>query len=198
MPPLDLGEAFVHVVNEHRWLSASACSWKLIGPKAARTPLKIKAHELVPNIDVMALDSVLLHARALIDFYTNIGRSCDVLLKNFGLTIDTPIVSALSNFKRPIEVHALHITNWRDISYRIAYSSDMSTLRPDWNKETSKLVTTLYKALRFVSNQGGDWRIPFRELYKASRARYSDKSFVWPKHLGEKADIFHYLDGLNL
>jgi hypothetical protein len=68
LPSLDLGEAFVHFINEHRWLGASACSWKLIGPKATRTRLKIEAHELVPNIDVMALDFVLLHARALIDF----------------------------------------------------------------------------------------------------------------------------------
>jgi hypothetical protein len=67
LPPLDLREAFVHVINDHRWLAASACTWNLVGPKA-KTRIKIDAHDLLPNVDVTALDSVLLHARALIDF----------------------------------------------------------------------------------------------------------------------------------
>jgi hypothetical protein len=197
LPSLDLGEAFVHVISEHRWLAASACSWKLVGPKA-RTPLKIEAHELAPNIDVMTLDSVFVHARALINFYTNHGGGTDILLKNFSVAIDSWTQTRLAELRRPIEVHLLHLTNWRATSYRLAYSKDSTTYRYDWNRETSRMVTLLHKALRFVSKQPGDWRAPFKELYDASRKRYSNKSFVWPKTLGEKADIFRYLDSLNL
>jgi hypothetical protein len=49
-----------------------------------------------------------------------------------------------------------------------------------------------------VSKQPGDWQAPFKALYDASRKRYSHKSSVWPKHLGEKVDIIRYLDSLNL
>ena len=197
LPPLDLGDAFVHVINEHRWLAASGCSWKLVGPKA-RTRLKLEAHELVPNIDVMALDSVFVHARALINFYTNHGVATDILLKNFGRAIDSWTETRLAELRRPIEVHLLHLTNWRDISFRLAYSADFTTYRYDWNRETTRTVTLLHKALRSASKQPGDWRAPFKELYDASRERHSNKLSLWPKHLGEKADILRYLESLNL
>jgi hypothetical protein len=197
LPSLDLEEAFVHVINEHRWLAASACSWKLVGPMA-RTRLRNEAHKLVPNIDVMALDSVLVHARVLINFYSNHGGGTDILLKNFGRAIDSWTESRLAELRRPIEVHLLHLTNWRDTSYRLAYSKDLTTYRYDWSRETSKIVTLLHKALRSVSKNPGDWQAPFKELYDASRKRYSNKSSVWPRTLGEKADIFRYLRSLNL
>jgi hypothetical protein len=197
VPSLDLAEAFFHVINEHRWLVASGCSWKLVGPKA-RTRLKIDAQDLLPNIDVMALDSVLLHARALISFYTNRGRGTDILLKNFDCMIDPWTEHQLAENRRPIEVHVLHVTNWRATSYRSAHSTDFTTYRPDWNREAAKIVALLHKALRYVSKQPGDWQAPFKALYDASRKRYSHKSSVWPKHLGEKVDIIRYLDSLNL
>jgi hypothetical protein len=198
LPSLDLSEAFVHVINEHRWLAASACTWNLVGPKA-KTRIKIDAHDLLPNVDVTALDSVLLHARALIDFYTkNGGGATDITLKKFNRAIDPGIARHLVDFKRPIEVHVLHLTNWRDISYRLGYSTDGSTLRRDWYRETSKLVTLLYRALRSASNKTGDWQAPFKELYEASWNRYRDKLSMWPKHLGEKVAISLHLDSLNL
>jgi hypothetical protein len=197
LPPLDLGDAFVHVINEHRWLAASACSWKLVGPKA-RTRLKLEAHELIPNIDVMALDSVLLHARALINFYTNHGGPTDILLKNFDRAVDSSTETDLAQLRRPIEVHLLHLTSWRDISFRLAYSADFTTYRYDWNRETTRMVALLHKALRSASNPPGDWKTPFKELYDASRARLANKLSLWPKHLGEKPDILRYLDSLNL
>ncbi len=198
LPPLDLGHAFVHVINEHRWLAASGCSWKLVGPKA-RTRLKLEAHELVPNIDAMALDSVFVHARALINFYTNHGRETDILLKDFDRAIDSWTETRLVELRKPIEVHLLHLTNWRDISYRLAYSADFATYRRyDWNRETTKIVALLHKALRSASKQPGDWQAPFKELYEASRKRHSDKLSSWPENLGEKADILRYLESLNL
>jgi len=194
---LDLGEAFVHVINEHRWLAASACSWNLVGPKA-HSRLKTEAHDLLPNIDVAALDSVLLHARALIDFYSNHGKPQDILLRNFGRSIAVGVEAALVLYKRPIEVHLLHITNWRDRGYRLAYSQSAATLRPDWNQKTSRLVRLLHSALRSAASAPGDWRAPFKELYSASKNRCREKSFVWPKHLGESSDVLEYLDSLNL
>lgn len=194
-PSLDLEEAFVHVINEHRWLATSGCSWKLVGPNA-QTRLKIEAHDLVPNIDVMALDSVLVHARALINFYTNKGEGTDILLKNFGRTIDPLMENQLAEFRRPIEVHVLHLTNWRDTLYRHSYATDFTTDRPDWNSKATKIVALLHKALRSVSRTPGAWQAPFKALYDASRKRYLDKSSMWPHNLGEKEDIFRYLDSV--
>src|ERR1700690_1141748 len=116
---------------------------------------------MVPNIDVMALDSVMVHGRALINFYTNHGGPTDILLKNFGCVIDSWTERRLAELRRPIEVHLLHITNWRDTGYRLAYSTDFQTYRYDWNREASRMVALLHRALRSASKPPGDWRVPF-------------------------------------
>jgi len=192
---LDLADAFVHVANEHRWLSASGCTWNLVGPKG-ETQFKLEADNLLPNVVVAALDSVLLHARALIDFYTNKGASDDIKLKRFSLKIDPVVARALVGFKRPIELHVLHLTYWRDTPYRQTHSEGTSTQRPDWDMDTSKLLDLLHSAAKSASEKSGTWQTPFKELYKASMRRYLDKTFEWPSHLGDQ--ISRYLASLNL
>jgi hypothetical protein len=49
---------------------------------------KREAHKLLPNIDVMILDSLLLHARSLIKFYRSDGPSNDILLSDFAVPIE--------------------------------------------------------------------------------------------------------------
>jgi hypothetical protein len=57
MTTLKLSEAFFHVIDAHRWLAASGCNWNLLGKNAA-SGTKESAHKLLPNIDVMVLDSL--------------------------------------------------------------------------------------------------------------------------------------------
>lgn len=121
--------AFLHVINEHRWLAASACFWTVLGPSAPPT-LKRKADRLFPNIDVMILDSLLMHARSLINFYTNHEHgTTDIVLRMFGLSIATPLSEQLAKYRKPIEVHVLHMTDWRDVQQRNTHSIDTSAAR---------------------------------------------------------------------
>jgi hypothetical protein len=82
-------DAFPHVVDSHRWLAASGCAWNLVGPNATGAA-KNDAHRLLPNIDVMVRDCLLLHARSLLNFYTdhtNRKRDCtDILLRDYGIS----------------------------------------------------------------------------------------------------------------
>lgn len=202
MTTLDPKEAFLHVINDHRWLAASGCAWNLVGPKAT-SGAKGHAHKLLPNIDVMILDSLLLHARSLIDFYTKNpaqARATDIVLGGFSVSIDQKHRDELARYKRPIEVHLLHLTDWRSTNYRglHATGSNVSAQRPDWNQESSQVVDLILEALKCASKQPGSWQQPFRELYDASSARYRDKDFVWPRKLCEKPDVVKYLKGLDL
>jgi hypothetical protein len=88
----ELKSDFLHVIDSHRWLAVSGCIWNLVKPKAPGA-FKESVEKLVPNIGVMARDSVLLHARSLIKFYKNVeGRDgTDILLKDFGVSISSPI-----------------------------------------------------------------------------------------------------------
>ena len=68
----------------------------------------------------MIQDSPLLHARSLIDFFTKrTDLGSDVLLEDFDLlAVPSTIATQLEGYKRPIEVHALHLTSWGDSDYR--------------------------------------------------------------------------------
>lgn len=101
MASLDPKAAFLHVINDHRWLAVSGCSWNLVGANAA-SETKDEAHRLLPNIDVAVLDSLLGHARSLIDFYTtSTPRRDDITLANFGLSLDQSLSAELAKYKRP-------------------------------------------------------------------------------------------------
>jgi len=104
MAPIDPKAAFLHVVNDYRWLAASGCAWNLVGANAANE-IKDVSHCLLPNIEVAILDSLLTHARSLIDFYTNSApRKDDITLADFNLSLDQSVSAELAKYKRPIEV----------------------------------------------------------------------------------------------
>jgi hypothetical protein len=202
MTTLDLKAAFFHVIDDHRWLAASGCAWNLVGPNAANGT-KNEAHQLLPNVDVMILDSLLLHARSLIDFYTKRQakpRATDIYLSDFSVSIDPRLCQELTNYKKSVEVHLLHLTDWRDREYRDlnATGKDAKKGRPDWNKEAVQLVDSIFQALKCASEQTGRWQPPFQYLYNASTARYRDKMSVWPVDLCEKSDVDKYLTNLRL
>jgi len=202
MVQLDPKAAFLHVIEDHRWLAVSGCSWNLVGANAANET-KEEAHRLLPNIDVAILDSLLSHARSLIDFYTkDSARRDDIRLGDFNLSLDQPLSADLAKYKKPIEVHLLHLTNWRDLAFRTQNpcGSAATTDRPNWNGEASKIVELIIeKALRKVSEQGTTgWPLAFKALFEASRERYRNKSFAWPTDLAEKSDVERLLTRLGL
>ena len=134
--------AFLHVIDGHRWFATSARTWNVVGPQASGA-VKMESHRLLPNIDVTALDSVLMRARLLIKFYRNVSqRDNDILLRDFGLSLSDALNSSLARFEHPIEVHLLHLNDWRDPQYRSlnAFGTDSNRGRLDWNVETNSLI----------------------------------------------------------
>lgn len=198
MASLDPKTAFLHVINDHRWLAASGCAWNLVGVNA-KNGVKDEAKRLLPNIDVAILDSLLTHARSLIDFYTKgQPRRHDITLSLFGLSLGQSLSGDLTKYKKPIEVHLLHLTNWRDFDFRTGSLSAID--RPDWNHKASKIAELIIeKALKQVSEQGPTgWPIAFKALFQASQERYRDKLFAWPTNLGEKSDVEQFLATLGI
>ena len=202
MTSLDRKSAFFHLINDHRWLSAAGCAWNLVGPEAIGNVGK-QADDLLSNVGVMVMDSLLLHARSLIKFYRNAkGRhDTDIILSDFGVkSVSARLSRELQKFENPIEVHLLHLTDWRDSDYRSHNTSEAGATRgrPDWNHEATLIVESLLEALDYASQQAGDWSQPFKELYRASGERYRNKSFSWPANLSEKEDVKQYLQSLGL
>jgi hypothetical protein len=93
--------------------------WNLVGPNGA-SDAKKDVDRLLPNCDVMARDCLLVHARSLIKFYRNSSRrSTDIILSDFGVpAVDVSLSDRLERFEYSIEVHLLHLTDWRDSDYR--------------------------------------------------------------------------------
>jgi hypothetical protein len=200
MTKLDLKAAFFHVISDHRWLAASGCAWNLAGANAADATRE-KAHQILPNINVMILDSLVLHARSLTDFYTKSQSGLtDILLCDFSVSIGQELCKKLAKYKNPIEVHLLHLTDWRDRENRDrnATGRNANKYRPDWNHDATPIVHLIFDALKDVSEQGGDWQPPFRDLHEASTARYRNERYDWPAKLGEKSDVEQYLKRLGL
>jgi hypothetical protein len=201
MTTLNLKAAFFHVIDAHRWLAASGCTWNLVGVSAVNGP-KEEACQMLPNVDVMVLDSLLLHARLLIDFYVKQCQSgsTDILLCDFGISIDQGRSNKLATYKHPIEVHLLHLADFRDYDYRTLHPTGRGATRgrPDWNQEAIPIVNLILDALKYASDQEGDWQRPFRDLHDAANMRYREKSYVWPNDLREKPDVEQYLKALGL
>jgi hypothetical protein len=200
MSTLDKKLAFLHVIDGHRWLAASGCAWNLIGPGG---PNNGKFDHDLPNIDVMVRDCLLLHARSLIKFYRSKQKAEDedIVLSDFCIpAIPRTLDADLEKYERPIEVHLLHLTDWRDLGYRNKKKSNWgNTHRPNWDQETSIISKRLIdECLKHASDKGGNWQAPFIKLYEATVARYRDKSYGWPKELGEKADVQQYLKSPGL
>jgi hypothetical protein len=197
MTTLDRKAAFFHVTDSHRWLAASGCAWNLVGANGAQ---KGRFDADLPNVDVMARDCLLLHARSLIKFYRNRGKTEDILLSDFAIPAIQPEVDAsLREYERPIEVHLLHLTDWRDVNYRSTHApKGGKTDKPDWNQKASLIAEELIACLRYASEQTGRWQQPFKALYEATANRYREKSSDWPKCLGEWSKVEEYLTGLGL
>ncbi|MCV6984159.1 hypothetical protein H7H78_01445 [Mycobacterium shinjukuense] len=193
---IDPKDAFVHVIYDHRYLSLAGAGWALYGPDGTDKAQE-RANAVLPGIGAILQDSVLLHARALIEFYTkgSAGRSTDITLWKFDrLAIDNDRLSELERYKKPVEVHVLHLTEWRDSTHR--KGNDTHT-RPDWNADNTRLVQLLLDALQDASNQasttGSKWKQPFSDLHTAATNLLADPTFSWPHNLTEGPGLNAYL-----
>lgn len=203
---IDLKDAFLHLIYDYRYLATAGYAWQTVGPSGSQED-QAKANELVPEIGSLVQDSLLAHARSLIDFYTKTnGRDTDILLANFNssgytLSLSRALQTQIESYKHSIEVQALHLTSWRDVNYRTANATTTAGLtrgRPDWNIENQKLIQALLDSLEEISKITGAWQKPFTELYSAAQNRLADGKFDWPNHLTEKQDVTNYLTGLGL
>jgi hypothetical protein len=158
-----------------------------------KNPLSAQADELLPDVTVCVRDCVLLQARSLIDFYTKCHASdTDILLCSFdGLSIEPAFKNNLEKYKKPIEVHLLHLTAWRDRDYRQKHATTQH--RPNWDEEIAALIVSILDALKCASEKNSKWQKPFTDLHGACLSRYQDKTFPWPAKLGEKAYVQRYL-----
>ncbi|MGQ4615184.1 hypothetical protein [Nocardia sp. R7R-8] len=198
---IDAKDAFLHVIYDYRCLATAGYAWSVAGPTGAHIK---EANLLLPEVGTMIQDSIHVHARSLIDFYTKQGpRTTDVVLSRFStsISISSGLSTYLKSMKHPIEVHSLHLTEWRDVPYRTANANtrDGATRdRPQWPTENAILIDQLIEALKEVSQQQSQWQKPFAELHSAAVARLSDGAFEWPANLGEKQNVDSYLVGIGL
>lgn len=201
VPELPARDAFLHVIYEHRYFSLAAAAWQAFGPSGACGP---RGNDLLPGISVLVQDSLLAHARALIDFYVNDNpRGTDVVLADFGLgPLSNSVKGQVARFKEPIEVHLLHITAYRDVAYRQAAASMPTGLqrqRIDWDGENPQIIDALLDALDTASRTpGADWCRPFQLLHSSASALRSNPAAPWPTDLTEAADVSAYLTSAGL
>ncbi|WP_280351482.1 hypothetical protein [Nocardia abscessus] len=203
--PIDPKDAFLHVIYDHRYLALAAAGWCKYGP-AGSSEAQREAKRFLPGISTPLLESLLMHGRSLIDFYTAVPSSrtprTDILLRDFdGIAIDPQLSTKLRDFKKPVEVHLLHLTSWRDTAFRNAQGrSDHN--RPTWDTEATTLVGLILDALQDVANRattsGSKWEQPFTELHTATSCLFRLSTHPWPKQLAEKSDVTAYLMSFGL
>jgi hypothetical protein len=204
---LSLPEQFLHVVYEYRYFALAGLAWKQFGKDGSH---EAEANALLPGIGVLVQDSLLMHARLLIDFYTKTYDSRyphDILLENFCLpAVGETLRDSFRVYKEPIEVHVLHLSMWRDADYRLGNGRCQ---RPDWDKHNPIIIDLLFKALEKVSEPmtpssseeekaTTSWRTPFRYLHSSAKAILDNASGDFPPELLEKDDVIAYLKTLGL
>lgn len=199
---LEAKESFLHVVHEHRWLAVAGCTWNILQANNGSNEPRKEADRLLPDVVEAVFDSVLLHGRSLIDFYTKCKPSgTDIMLLDFdGLGIKTNLKENLEGYKKSIEVHSLHLTAWRHAPYRAlkAKGIDANKKNLNWNEKIPLLVESILDALKCASERDSKWKPAFSTLHDACRNRYRDKRFPWPAELGEKDAVRCYLESLGI
>jgi hypothetical protein len=104
-------------------------------------------------------------------------------------------------YKKKVELHLLHLTEFRDIDFRSANGRKgrWPTERPNWDLEIRPLVEKLQDCLQSVSETAAsnDWPRAFARLHEASTSRYKDKT-PWPSELTEYQNLVIYLKLLGL
>ena len=202
VPALIPGRAFLHVIYDYRYLALATWAWNTYGPDGTDAD-QARINLLAPGFGVMAQDSLLVHVRALVDFYAKGGGDeTDVLIGDFGFRPPAAWrVAKLKRYKASIELHALHITAYRDPAHRWSVPATprrQSSRRINWNKQNPRMATELFETLRLTARQARPWREPFQLLHEAASALSVDSADKWPPELTEASDVRRYLKGLGI
>jgi hypothetical protein len=136
-------------------------------------------------------DSFLMNGRNLIAFYTTErvpknGRNAldtDVLLCDFGLPRPKN-AAELVGYKDSISSHVVHITAWRDLSFRKANPlPDRDWI--DWDTHTSSFGDEVFDALTGTAAEPHPWAPVFALLINACQQRRADPTCHWPRDLSD-------------
>ena len=188
-PELSPDRAFVHVINDHRWLAASACSWRNFKASAS---VRASIHPQLANIDVSLSAGVLVYSRSLVEFYTRTRddrddrvRPTDIVIRDFDIVPTSSTESGLRLYRRSIERHLLHLTAYRDADYRKAAedAGDEAAQRIDWDREYLAIVRAIFTALAETARAKSAWAPAFEELRQATEQRLADSTSQWPDRL---------------
>jgi len=201
---LSLNEMFDHLVYGYRYLATAAYAWKFL-KNQAKDEEKNEIDRLIPEATTIIQDSLLLHARTLIEYYLPLNskkRETDLHISDFlpNFSMDNDRSKELEEIKKQIEVHILHLTKWRDSQYR--KGGDDRVQRPDWNDVNNKIFGLLTEPLEgAVKNLPDSWenhswkedfkklKEDFKKLAEATKGRFEKGSlYNWPD-FGGKEDI---------
>jgi hypothetical protein len=210
LPRLDPAEAFVHIAYDYRYLSLGRYVWERYGPAAPESSQRA-VQDLARGLDVLVQDSVLLHARALIEFFTRNPSDADrtnITYHEFALPAATAYCR-LRSYRDPISVHLLHLAAWRDPDYRDRYTRTgvqkideyaAARLRPgEWKDVIPDIFADLSSALEDAARTPGAWAVPFTRLSSACTALINNpQSFDWPDELGERENVLAYLKSVGV
>lgn len=195
-------KSFLHLIYDYRYLSLATYAWQTYGHGADDTAEKT-INALIPGAGVLLQDSLLLHARSLIDFYAKgASDNTDILLEDFGFRpISASRKAKLKRFKTSIELNALHLTAYRDKGYRrnhttTARRGNPSSSRTTWNRSNATIVKELLECLRITARQSNVWSKPFSDLHAAASKQVATPG-AWPPELGNAKDVQGYLKNLG-
>lgn len=196
-------DKFFQLLYEYRYLALAGRGWRHFGPDGTRSEQR-SANAFQPGIGVLIQNSLLVHARVLIDFYTKTSSSgTDIVVSALRFPSCSATMSrSLIRYKHPIEVHLLHLTVWRDRDCRASQRTTgkgRRRQRIDWNRHNDRIVTLLVGALHTVSHRRScDWPKPFQHLHRSVRGILNDEASDLPANLLAKPDVEAYLRDLGL
>jgi hypothetical protein len=132
------------------------------------------------------------------------GERTDIRANNyFGFSLqnkDFPLYQKIRNVLNSIEVNEIHLTIWRDESYRSKNSASKggsTRFRVDWDKEQSSIVDDLLKVLSVWSKDNTQWANPTELLCNTCKS-ILDKGGDWEPKLAGESEILSYLTELGL
>ena len=177
-------EVFRHLVYEYRCLATSAHAWTRFGDPKSTDGQKQDANQLIPEVGTVIQDSLLLHTRTLIEFYWPSNPQPTDITHSYFSSVNGSKYKELRLLKRPIDVHIMHLTAWRDPLVREGVKD---VERPDFNKINGQIFSWLVDALKELStNLTNPWGQALKSLCEASRQRFEKGvDYDWPSCFGE-------------
>jgi hypothetical protein len=177
------GKMFLHLVYEYRCLASAGYAYKTLGDSPNKPIGAIGA--VLPEADRIIQDSIHLHSRLLVDFFTlrkDDRHKDDFNIEDFGCNLIER--KDLKMIKKCIEIYSLHLTVNRN-----TVIDDMKVKYPrpnNWFSYNIEIVNKMLDLLAETSSKMTNYvyQSAFRRLYEASEKRLEQgKLYDWPKEL---------------